>query len=521
MTIRGPQAEIPKLTLYEMLKRTVDRVPNQRALLFAGTEMSYGDLHGHVLRAMAALKTMGVQPGDRVGIMLPNCPQYVIAYYAITGLGAIVVQISPLSAAPELEYLLNDSGCESIVAFDALLPMVASVRPAELRHIIGVRLGASTVTLPDAAVWFDEWIQSGGPAEQVEIPTLDPDQTTAVLQYTGGTTGRSKGAMLTHRNVVANAIQAEYFVPGGIQPDDLGVCVLPLFHVYAMTICMNLPIAFGGAILLVPRFDAKELLMLIERHHVTLFPGVPTMYVALTQVLEPGSNALSSLRVCNSGGAPLPVQVLHHFEDLSGAVMAEGYGLSEASPVTHSSLANRRKVGSIGVPAPETEAKIVSVDDPSVELEMGDIGELAIRGPQVMKGYWNRPEETARTLVDGWLLTGDIAQIDEEGFTFIVDRKKDLIIASGYNIYPRDVEEALYQHPAILEAAVIGVPDDYRGETVKAFVVVKSGQSVTAEELIAFCRAHLSAYKVPRLIEFREALPKTSVGKILRRGLKA
>jgi long-chain acyl-CoA synthetase len=408
-----------------------------------------------------------------------------------------------------------------LIAYDPLIPLVQSVRPSFLEHLVAVRLGPATAALPDGAVWFDEWLAGTTVPADFQIPSFDPAETVAVLQYTGGTTGRSKGAMLTHRNVVANAHQSAYFVPGGIQPNDVGLCALPLFHVYAMTICMNLPIAFGGTSLMVPRFDAKEIVSLIERYQVTMFPGVPTMYVALTQVLTPGSDALRSLRVCNSGGAPLPVQVLHRFEELSGAVMAEGYGLSESSPVTHSSLKERRKVGSIGIPAPNTEAKIVAVDDPAKELPVGEPGELAIRGPQVMKGYWNRPEETARTLVDGWLLTGDIAVIDEDGFTFIVDRKKDLIIASGYNVYPRDVEEALYQHPAVLEAAVVGVPDDYRGETVKAFIVLKPGMTVTEEELIAFCRENLAAYKVPRLIEFRDELPKTAVGKILRRGLKA
>lgn len=521
MSIRGPEMEIPSLTLYQMLKQTVDEVPDKRALIFAGHEQTYAELHHQVQTVMGRLQELGIKPGDRVGIMLPNCPQYVASYYAITGIGAIVVQISPISAGPELEYLLTDSGCRALVAYSEVVALVQSVRPASLETVIAVRFGATAVSLSAGDRWFDEWLTAVPSAPEPIIPDLNAEKAIAVLQYTGGTTGRSKGAMLTHRNLVANVYQSNYFVPGGSQPDDVVVCALPLFHVYAMTICMNLPIAFAGTILLVPRFDAKELLTLVDKYKATSFPGVPTMYVALTQVLTPGSTVLSSLRICNSGGAPLPVQVLHRFEELTGAVMSEGYGLSESSPVTHSSLRNRRKVGSIGIPAPETEVKIVAIDDPSREMPDGESGELAIRGPQVMKGYWNRPEETARTLVDGWLLTGDIALIDDEGFTFIVDRKKDLIIASGFNVYPRDVEEALYKHPAVLEAAVVGVPDEYRGETVKAFVVLREGENVTEADLIAFCRQQLAPYKVPRMIEFKQDLPKSAVGKVLRRSLRA
>lgn len=520
MSIRGPQMEIPTLTLYQMLKQTVDAVPDKRALIFVDHETTYRQLHDQVWTLMAKLQDLGVEVGDRVGIMLPNSPQFVAAYYAVTGIGAIVVQMSPISAGPELDYLLNDSGAKALVAYSEVVPLVQSVRPASLETVIAVRLGATAVTLSGDDHWFDEWIATPAATDPV-LPDLNPVDTIAVLQYTGGTTGQPKGAMLTHRNLVANVYQSNYFVPGGSREDDVIVCALPLFHVYAMTICMNLPIAFGGTILLVPRFDAKELLHLVEKYQATSFPGVPTMYVALTQVLTQGSTALNSLRICNSGGAPLPVQVLRRFEELTGAVMSEGYGLSESSPVTHSSLRDRRKVGSIGIPAPETEARIVAIDDPRRELPDGESGELAIRGPQVMKGYWNRPQETTRTLVDGWLLTGDIAMIDDEGFTFIVDRKKDLIIAGGFNVYPRDVEEALYRHPAVIEAAVVGVPDEYRGETVKAFVVLREGEAVTEEDLVAFCREQLAPYKVPRIIEFRDELPKSAVGKVLRRSLRS
>jgi long-chain acyl-CoA synthetase len=520
MIVTGERIEIPKLRLYDMLANTAARYPHRRATIFAGHELTYEQLHRTVLLAMRALADAGVEAGDRIGIMLPNCPQYVIAFYAVTGLGAAVVQVNPMSTGSELLFLLQDSGCKILIVYDPLLPVVQSVRSnTALERVIAVRFAASETQLDAGDVWFDELLASAtGPGQPADF---DPEETLAVLQYTGGTTGRPKGAMLTHQNLVANAVQADSMLPGGITDDDVMVCALPLFHVYAMTVCMNYPVYTGTPILLVPRFNPQELVELIQKYRATLFPGVPTMYVALSQVLPPGSDALKSLRVCNSGGAPMPVKVMESFERLTGAQVLEGYGLSEASPITHTNPSvEKRKVGSIGLPAPNTEARIVSLEDSRTTLPVGEIGELAVRGPQVMKGYWNRPEETARTLVDGWLLTGDIARFDEDGYTYIVDRKKDMIIASGYNVYPREVEEVLYRHPAVMEAAVIGVPDEYRGETVKAVVVLKPGQTATESELREWCRQYLSAYKVPTQVEFRTELQKTAVGKILRRTLR-
>lgn len=520
MVVTGEHAEIPTLRLYDMLANTAQRRPSRTATVFAGVECTYEQLHGSVRRAMAALRDLGVQPSDRVGIMLPNCPQYVISFYAITGIGAIAVQLNPFCTEAELSYLLQDSACRWVIAFDKALPVLDEVRSTlPVETVVAVRFGPSDRTLPVGDVWFDDWLASvRAPGDPTD---LNPVETVAVLQYTGGTTGRPKGAMLTHQNLVANAVQAYSMLPGGVTEDDMTVCALPLFHVYALTMCMNLSIYTGIPMLLVPRFHAHELVQLIERYRPTLFPAVPTMYVALTQVIPPGSDALSSLRVCNSGGAPMPVQVMEAFESLTGATVLEGYGVSEASPVTHlNPSADRRRAGSIGLPTPNTDVRIVSPKDSSVTLPVGEIGELAVRGPQVMKGYWNRPEETAETLVDGWLLTGDMAKLDEDGYTYIVDRKKDMIIASGYNVYPREVEEVLYKHPAVLEAAVVGAPDDYRGETVKAFVVCKPGYTVTAEDIQAWCRQYLSAYKVPTLVEFRSDLQKTAIGKILRRALR-
>ncbi len=520
MVITGERADIPTLRLYDMLANTAERCPSRTATVFHGVECTYEQLYGTVRRAMAALRDLGVQQGDRVGIMLPNCPQYVIAFYAITGIGAIAVQLNPFSTEAELSYLLQDSACRWVIALDKVLPVLGEVRSTlPVETMVAVRFGTSDHTLQAGDVWFDDWLASvsapGNPAD------LNPIETVAVIQYTGGTTGRPKGAMLTHQNLVANAVQVYNMLRGSVTEDDMMVCALPLFHVYALTMCMNYSIYTGTPMLLIPRFQSHEVVQLIEQYRPTLFPAVPTMYVALSQAIPPGSDALSSLRVCNSGGAPIPEQVMESFESLTGATVLEGYGLSEASPVTHiNPSADRRKAGSIGLPTPNTEVRIVSLEDSRVTLPVGEIGELAIRGPQVMKGYWNRPEETAATLVDGWLLTGDIAKLDEDGYTYIVDRKKDMIIASGYNVYPREVEEVLYKHPAVLEAAVVGAPDDYRGETVKAVVVCKPGYTATAEDIQAWCRQYLSAYKVPTQVEFRSALQKTAIGKILRRTLR-
>lgn len=515
----GKQIDIPALTLWQVLEKTKHQRGAHMAVWFAGQTMTYDELYTMSLRVMGALRRANIERGDRVAVMLPNCPQYVAIYYAVTGLGATLVQVNPMSTATELSFLLSDSGATLMFAYDALLPVVSAIREqSALKQVVGIHLapGSTAALEPDA--WYDEWLAGAGLG--TPATGLDPLTTIAVLQYTGGTTGRPKGAMLTHYNLVANAYQAVHIIPDVSSGDSI-VVALPLFHVYAMTVCMNAPVLLGISMLIVPRFDPKEIVTLFERFHPTLFPGVPTMYVALSQVAQPGTTAFSSLRICNSGGAPMPVQVMKHFEELTGAAVLEGYGLSEASPVTHAQPSSaERKVGTIGVVVPNTDAKIVAVDNGITECPTGTPGELIVRGPQVMFGYWNRTEETKNTLIDGWLHTGDIATMDEDGYVTIVDRKKDMIIASGYNVYPREIEEVLYEHPAVLEAAVIGVPDEYRGETVKAYIVTRPQHVVSVEEMTAWCREKLSAYKVPREIEFRSELPKTAVGKILRRALR-
>jgi len=563
MIVTGWTMDIPAITLLEMFRRTAEKHPDHLATVFLEESLTYGELYRRTLRTMAKLQALGVEPGDRVGIMLPNCPEYVIAYFAITGLGAIVVQVNPMSTASELTFLLEDSGAQLMVAHDSLLPTVQQVRAHKpLKAVIGVRFTPNSVNGGQGAMdlqqvrpdmWMDAWFTATSTpdvpeadtpevdtpevhasevdAPEVHAPEVDAQEVTvpsvdigsvAVLQYTGGTTGRPKGAMLTHANLVANAYQSSTMIPGGVLSDDKMVCALPLFHVYAMTVCMNLSVLTGMTMLILPRFEPKSIISLFQQHKPTLFPAVPTMYVALSQFVPKGLNLLSCLRVCNSGGAPLPEQVMVHFEHLTGAVVLEGYGLSEASPVTHSNPGpDRRKPGSIGLPLANTEARIVDAIDGETELDADEVGELLIRGPQVMKGYWHQPGETARTVVNGWLHTGDIAKIDADGYAYIVDRKKDLIIASGFNVYPREVEEVLFKHPDVLEAAVVGIPDEYRGESVQAYVVLKPASTVTEAEMLDWCRRHLSAYKAPRGVEFRDALPKSAVGKVLRRDLRS
>jgi long-chain acyl-CoA synthetase len=343
----------------------------------------------------------------------------------------------------------------------------------------------------------------------------------ALLQYTGGTTGLAKGVMLSHANILANVVQLAAWFTELRYGRERFLSILPFFHVFGMTVCMNLPLYSGSAMILVPRFELEQFLKVLHKSKPTLFPGVPTLFIAIVNHPRIQSFDLSSIRYCITGSAPMPVEVLRKFEELTGSIIIEGFGLTESSPVTHANpLKGQRKIGSIGIPLPSTEAKVVSLDLEGGEMPPGEHGELIVKGPQVMKGYWNMEHETAAAIRDGWLYTGDIATVDEAGYAFIVDRKKDMIIAGGYNVYPREIEEVLYEHPKVLDAVSIGVPDPYRGETVKAFVVPKPGESLTERELIEFCRSRLAAYKVPRIVELRESLPKTTVGKVLRKELR-
>jgi len=509
---------IVNLTLPEMLGQTCKRFPERSAIYFYGEEMNYQTLFAYATRFAAGLAEIGIEKGDRVALMLPNSPQYVIAYYGILIACGVVVQINPMSVEREIEHYLHDSGAKAIVVYSPLLPKLNAVpSAAKLIQKIVVELPPVPQSYENTAIGFEEFLKNAAaPVPGVDLTSDD----LAVLQYTGGTTGLSKGAMLTHGNLVMNAYQTLNVTGGHQDIQDRVLTVIPLFHVYAMTVCMNLGILGGSQLVLLPRFDLQEVLQTIKTVKPTLFPGVPTMYVAINSHPQAEDYGISSIRLCVSGSAPMPVEVMREFEAKTQATIIEGYGLSEASPVTHFNRMDNRKPSSIGTPLLDTEAKIVDAADGITELSPNQEGELVIRGPQVMKGYWNMPEESAAVIRDGWLYTGDIARMDEDGYFYIIDRKKDMIIASGYNVYPRDVEEVLYQHPAVQETVVVGVPDAYRGETVKAFIVTKQGMSLTEEEVIAFCRERLAAYKIPRLLEFRTELPKTAVGKILRRSLR-
>ncbi|WP_174730987.1 long-chain-fatty-acid--CoA ligase [Mesobacillus harenae] len=514
------EIDIPNIALPQMLKDTAEKYPQNSAISFYGRKFTYQELQGAVTAFASALQNNGVKKGDRVALMLPNCPQYVISYFGALTAGAIVTQVNPMSVERELEHIFTDSGAETIVVFDALYPKVKSVQSkSSLKNVVAVSLQPSGQEFaPDYT--FETFM--GSAKQSFQPVSFDPANDVAILQYTGGTTGRSKGAMLTHRNIFANVLQSyEFFKETMKVGQEKCLTVIPLFHVFGMTSCMNLSIYTAAESIMLPRFDLEEVLNTIKNEQPTIFPGVPTMYVAITNHPEAEKYGISSIETCNSGSAPMPVELMKEFEGKTGSKILEGYGLSEASPTTHCNppFADR-KPGSVGIGFPSTEYKIVDLASGTEELPAGELGEIILKGPQVMKGYWNMPEETANTLRDGWLFTGDIGKMDEDGYLYIVDRKKDMIIASGFNIYPRDVEEVLYEHPSVQEAVVIGVPDPYRGETVKAVLVLKAGKEATEEEIKAYCKENMASYKVPTIVEFREQLPKTAVGKILRRSLR-
>lgn len=534
-----PNLEYPNIPLPAMLDDTAKKYPNNTATIFIGARINYRSLAAQVNRFAGALSAMGIKKGDRVAVMLPNCPQEVISFFAILKLGAIVVQTNPLYVEREIEFQMKDSGAETMITLDLLYPKVAKVRqntplkrviatgiqdylpfPLNLLYPIKLKKEGHAVQLPpEPEVLRFKKILQGGPAAPPAVD-INPAEDVAVFQYTGGTTGVSKGAMLTHRNLVANAVQVREWFPRCREGKETVLGVLPLFHSYGMTTVKNFGVYTGSAMVLLPRFVINDVLKAINKYKPTLFPGAPTMYVAVINHPEVSKYNLSSITACLSGAAPLPLEVQQRFEAITGGKLVEGYGLSEASPVTHCNpLWGRNKIGTIGLPFPDTDVRIVDPEDPGKDLPLGEVGELAVRGPQVMLGYWNRPEENQKVFHNGWLCTGDMARMDEEGYTQIVDRKKDMIIAGGYNIYPREVEEILYEHPKVKEAAVAGVPDEYRGETVKAYVVLKEGEMATPEEILEFCRERLAKYKVPRIVEFRTDLPKTMVGKVLRRVL--
>ena len=509
-----------------------------------GAKLSYRELEDKVNRLATAMAGMGVKKGDRVAVQIPNSPGTVIAFLAIVRIGAIVVNTNPIYTSREMHHQFTDSGAKVVVIWNNLYPKLQEIqKESGIEKVIVFHLNdfmnpVYAYLLKNAMQKSGDWVDVAEGDNVYWMKTLiannpphpphvdiSPDDV-ALFQYTGGTTGTPKAAMLSHRNLIANVLQIDAWVPDMAHGKEVFMGAIPFFHVFGMTVAMLESLYVGGKLVLMPDpRDIETLMKLIQEEGVTLFPGVPTLYIAIINHEHVTNYNLKSVKACISGGAPMPVEVQRQFEEITGGSLREGYGLTETSPVTHSNpIFGKSKAGSIGLPFPDVEARIVSLDPDEngkfQTLGVGEEGELSIRAPQVMVGYWNRPEET-RNVKDeeGWLYTGDIAKMDEDGYFYIVDRKKDLIIASGYNIVPREVEEVLFEHPSVQEAIVAGVPHTTRGETVKAYVVLKPGETATEQEIIAFCKERLAPYKVPKMVEFRTELPKSMVGKFLRRVL--
>lgn len=544
-----PMIETP---LHQLLTDSAQRYPANVAVRFLlkylplgikiQSTLTYRQLDEATDRFAAALQKLGVRKGDRVSIMLPNVPQQVISYFGILKAGAIVVNTNPTYTPREMQHQLSDSGAETIVLLSGLYDRLAQIRErTSVKHVIitdipgslgwpfnrlvekQVRASGIMRDVPPGPGIYDFYtLLKEASSKPSRAPVAADD--VALLQYSGGTTGYPKGAMLTHRNLVNNTAQMQAWFVTAEAGKEKVLGALPFFHVYGMTVAMLFALSTGAELIITP--DPRNInlvLDIIQNERVSLYPGVPAMYVAIINHPKVGDYNLHSVKACLSGGAALPVEVAEKFMQLTGGRLVEGYGMTEASPViTANPINGDMRVGSVGLPLPNTEVQIVGLEPDAngryQPLPVGEEGELRARGPQVMKGYWNRADESAQTVTtDGWLHTGDIAKMDEDGYFYIVDRKKDLIIASGYNVVPREVEEVLFMHPAVMEAAVAGVPDPRRGETVKAYVVLKEGQSATEEEIRSFCKENLAPYKVPTLVEFRKDLPKSQVGKVLRR----
>jgi long-chain acyl-CoA synthetase len=542
----------PALPLDDLLNKSAARHPDQTAIIFGGSLgsrvldklVTYHELNTAVDQFADAIQSLGIKKGDRVAICMPNCPQFVIAYYGSMRAGGIAVPFNFLYTKKEIKDQLNDSGAEVMITLSSFYSLIESVREeTSLRHIVVTDIKeyfppllkilftvamekkgghAAKITHPDD-MWFQSLLMRAG--DKPEPIDVGPDDT-ACLIYTGGTTGVPKGAILTHRNIVSNAIAGSLWSHSE-EAKEISIGALPFFHSYGMTAVMNMTIATAGTMILIP--DPRNVMHImgsISKHKATFYSAVPSSYMRINNHPQVKEFDLSSVRVCLSGAAPLPREVQEKFQKITGGKLVEAFGMTEASPATHINPLNRNKIGTIGTPWPDTDARIVDIDTGEEELPQGEVGEMIIQGPQVMKGYWKMPTETGNMLREHpdigpglWLHTGDIALMDEEGYFKIVDRKKDMIISGGFNVYPRNIEEILYQHPAVKEAGVVGVHDQYRGETAVAFIVLKEGASATEDELITHCQDNLAKYKVPSRIIFQESLPMTAVGKVLRREL--
>ncbi len=534
-------AEIPAKPLYALIDEAAQRFGDRPAMDFMDKKVTYAETLAMVNRVAAGLQAMGVKKGSRVGMFLPNCPYFVYFYFGVLKAGGTVVNFNPLYTQPEVEKQIADSGTDIMVTLDlkALYDKLAVIQEAgKLKTIIVCPMSAvlpfpknllfplvkrkEVATLRPGAgtVRFRDVVSHGQQPAPVEI---DPKRDIAVLQYTGGTTGIPKGAMLSHYNCFANAVQARLWFAPAREGEEKMLAVLPFFHVFAMTALMNLGIRVGAEIVMMPRFELDPTMAAVTKKKVTVIGAVPTIFSAMANHKDLAKYDLTSVRLCISGGAPLPLEVKAKFEKVTGCVLVEGYGLTESSPVAFCNpLTGKVKAGAIGLPVPQTYFELRSLDDPTVKVTDGEKGELCLKGPQVMLGYWMRPDETARVLMpDGFLRTGDVGFMDEDGYVHLVDRIKDVVICGGYNVYPRVVEEAIYEHPEVLEVTVIGIPDEYRGETVKAFVVRRPGSTLTPEMLGQFLSSRLSPIELPKQIEFRDSLPKSMIGKLSKKELVA
>ncbi|WHY02160.1 long-chain fatty acid--CoA ligase [Neobacillus sp. DY30] len=510
-------------SLYDLLKQAAIIHGDKPALTFYKRAWSYKETRAISDFLAVSLYRIGFQKGDRMGIMLPNCPHYIFSLFAVFRLGGIAVQVNPMYVEREIEYALNDSEAGYMVVFEAFYQRVKEVQlRTSLKKIIVVGFGGSRINLAEGDIYFDDFLTHDNVIPEIPI---NIEEDVAILQYTGGTTGVSKGVMLTHQNLLANIIQVCDFTYNAVdeKPENFKIIsVLPMFHVYGLSCNALSGIRIGCNQLILPRFDVNELLELINREKPFQLTAVPTMIFALNSHPLLEDSSIKDIYYLSSGGAPLPVEQVKILEKRVGIRLADGYGLSETAPSAISTPPFLpRKLGSVGIPLPGTEARIVKeTEDGYVNVPVGEAGELILRGPQVMKGYWKRPSETQMVIKNGWLFTGDIAKMDEDGYFFILDRKKDMIIASGYNVYPREIEEIIYQHEAVEEVIVVGKHDSYRGETVKAYVKLKSGAAITPQELIEYSMQFLAPFKVPKEIEILSELPKSSVGKLLRRMLR-
>jgi long-chain acyl-CoA synthetase len=500
----------PSIPLHSLLEQAAKRYPKKSAVLIGEREITYAQLDCFCNQFANELLKLGIEKGDRVAIYLPNIPQFVTSYFGALKAGAVVTAISPLHREREVEFQLCDSAAQTIVTLDTLYPVVVKVREkTSLKHVITTKLDENS--FPD--------LEAGASTEKPKVK-INPTEDLAALQYTGGTTGTAKAAMLTHSNLVSNAMQFGAMIKGIV--NDVFLTALPLFHIYGMTTSMTVPLSLGAKMVLLPKFEPAIALEAIQRHKVTVFCGVPTMYQYLLGSHDLAQYDLTSIRVCISGASSLPPQVQKRFMAVTGGFLAEGYGLTEASPVTHCNPVDKGllHVGSIGLPLPDTEAKIVDLEIGEKALAVGEVGELAVKGPQVMKGYWHKPDKTALVLRDGWLLTGDIARMDTDGFFYVVERKKDLIKHKGYSVYPRELEDILYEHPSVKLCAVVGKLDGLADEVPKAFVVLKDGLTASPEALMAYVNEKVAPYKALHDVQFLKDLPLSSAGKILRRILK-